>query len=226
MSRRRWPRCTCPPSSSRAHGMWSYHRRWPPPRRRHRRGRARDGGPDRPLRSADAPQAVAGAVRRVEAQAPERPGWRRGRGCHARSGWQAGGPMAIDFTFPPEVEDARQRMRAFVDEDIIPTEKRLLAEAGGRADWRAELDRLRERAPSSSCGCRTCRGTGAEPATVRRRWPPCRPRRPRPGGGRTSSTATPPMRATCTRCCTSAPTTRNSGTCSRCAKGACGRVSP
>jgi acyl-CoA dehydrogenase len=54
--------------------------------------------------------------------------------------------MAIDFTFPPEVEEARQRMRAFVDEDIVPTETRLLAEAGGRADWRAELDRLRTRA--------------------------------------------------------------------------------
>jgi len=54
--------------------------------------------------------------------------------------------MAIDFTFPPEVEDARQRMRAFVDEDITPTEQRLVADTAGRADWRAELDRLRARA--------------------------------------------------------------------------------
>jgi acyl-CoA dehydrogenase len=54
--------------------------------------------------------------------------------------------MAIDFTFPPEVEDARQRMRAFVDEDITPTEERLVADTAGRADWRAELDRLRSRA--------------------------------------------------------------------------------
>jgi acyl-CoA dehydrogenase len=54
--------------------------------------------------------------------------------------------MAIDFTFPPEVEEARQRMRAFVDEDIRPTEERLVADTAGRADWRAELDRLRARA--------------------------------------------------------------------------------
>jgi acyl-CoA dehydrogenase len=54
--------------------------------------------------------------------------------------------MAIDFTFPPEVEDARQRMRAFVDEDIRPTEDRLVSDTAGRADWRAELDRLRARA--------------------------------------------------------------------------------
>ncbi len=54
--------------------------------------------------------------------------------------------MAIDFTFPPEVEEARQRMRAFVDEDIRPTEERLVSDTAGRADWRAELDRLRARA--------------------------------------------------------------------------------
>jgi len=54
--------------------------------------------------------------------------------------------MAIDYTFPPEVEEARQRMRAFVDEDITPSEERLLSEAAGRGDWRAELDRLRSRA--------------------------------------------------------------------------------
>ena len=54
--------------------------------------------------------------------------------------------MAIDFTFPPEVEDARQRMRAFVDEDVRPTEERLSSDRAGRGDWRAELDRLRSKA--------------------------------------------------------------------------------
>jgi acyl-CoA dehydrogenase len=54
--------------------------------------------------------------------------------------------MAIDFTFPPEVEDVRGRMRAFIDEEVRPTERRLAAETAGRADWRAELDRLREEA--------------------------------------------------------------------------------
>lgn len=51
--------------------------------------------------------------------------------------------MAIDFTFPPDVEEARQDMRAFMESDVRPTEERLLAESAGRADWRGELDRLR-----------------------------------------------------------------------------------
>jgi len=51
--------------------------------------------------------------------------------------------MAIDFTFAPEVDDARQRMRAFMREEVGPTERRLAAEGAGRADWRAELQRLR-----------------------------------------------------------------------------------
>ena len=52
----------------------------------------------------------------------------------------------IDFTFAPDVEEARQRMRAFIDEEVRPTEERLISDASGRADWRAELDRLRARA--------------------------------------------------------------------------------
>jgi acyl-CoA dehydrogenase len=51
--------------------------------------------------------------------------------------------MAIDFTFPPDVEDARQRVRAFIDDEVGPTEKRLLEKGAGRGDWRAELDALR-----------------------------------------------------------------------------------
>lgn len=50
--------------------------------------------------------------------------------------------MAIDFTFPPDVEDARQRMRSFMD-DVRSAEERLGKEGAGRADWRGELDRLR-----------------------------------------------------------------------------------
>jgi acyl-CoA dehydrogenase len=51
--------------------------------------------------------------------------------------------MAIDFTFTKDVEDARLRMREFVTGEVRPTEDRLLADGSGRADWRAELDRLR-----------------------------------------------------------------------------------
>jgi acyl-CoA dehydrogenase len=54
--------------------------------------------------------------------------------------------MAIDFTFSPDVEEARLRMRAFIEGDVIPTEERLIKDASGRADWRAELDRLRDQA--------------------------------------------------------------------------------
>ncbi|MFC0082126.1 acyl-CoA dehydrogenase family protein [Aciditerrimonas ferrireducens] len=54
--------------------------------------------------------------------------------------------MAIDFTFPPEVEEARQRVRAFMDEEVRPTEQRLSEARAGRAEWRAELDRLRQEA--------------------------------------------------------------------------------
>ena len=54
--------------------------------------------------------------------------------------------MAIDFTFDADVEDARTRMRAFMDEDVRPAEERLIADASERGDWRAELDRLRARA--------------------------------------------------------------------------------
>jgi acyl-CoA dehydrogenase len=51
--------------------------------------------------------------------------------------------MAIDFTFAPDVEEARLRMRAFIDGEVRLTEEQLFAETSGRADWRAELDRLR-----------------------------------------------------------------------------------
>jgi acyl-CoA dehydrogenase len=54
--------------------------------------------------------------------------------------------MAIDFSFDPDVEEARMRMRAFVDDDVRPTEERLSADGSGRGDWRAELDRLRAKA--------------------------------------------------------------------------------
>jgi acyl-CoA dehydrogenase len=54
--------------------------------------------------------------------------------------------MAIDFTFPPAVEDTRRRMAAFMAGDVRTTEARLKAEAAGRADWRSELDRLRAEA--------------------------------------------------------------------------------
>ncbi|HAM03666.1 MAG TPA: acyl-CoA dehydrogenase [Acidimicrobiaceae bacterium] len=54
--------------------------------------------------------------------------------------------MAIDFTFPPDVEEARQHMRTFMDGEVRAAEDRLLAEDAGRADWRGALDGLRDEA--------------------------------------------------------------------------------
>ncbi len=54
--------------------------------------------------------------------------------------------MAIDFTFAPDVEEARLRMRTFIEDDVRSAEDDLMQQAAGRADWRAELDRLRQRA--------------------------------------------------------------------------------
>jgi acyl-CoA dehydrogenase len=54
--------------------------------------------------------------------------------------------MAIDFTFPPDVEKARVRVRDFIDGEIVPTEARLLADGAGRGEWRSALDDLRAKA--------------------------------------------------------------------------------
>ncbi len=48
--------------------------------------------------------------------------------------------MAIDFTFARDVEEVRQRMRAFMDDEVRPTETRLTSEAAGRGEWRVALD--------------------------------------------------------------------------------------
>ena len=75
------------------------------------------------------------------------------------------------------------------------------SDAHGRRqdDRRAAQGRPRR---SGSCGCRTCRPSGAAWGSARRRWRPCRPRRPRCRSGRSCSTPRRPTRATSTRCCT------------------------
>lgn len=53
--------------------------------------------------------------------------------------------MAIDFTLPAEVEEARSLIRKFLDNEVLPTEERLFA--GGRSmDWRGEIQGLRDKA--------------------------------------------------------------------------------
>jgi acyl-CoA dehydrogenase len=54
--------------------------------------------------------------------------------------------MAIDFTFPPDVDEAREHIRAFIQDEIESTEKRLTAEQADHSEWRTALHSLRDRA--------------------------------------------------------------------------------
>jgi acyl-CoA dehydrogenase len=54
--------------------------------------------------------------------------------------------MAIDFTFPPEVEDRRRRLRGFMDEEVRPAEEKLAADRAHRSDFVRAILELRERA--------------------------------------------------------------------------------
>ncbi|HET6305390.1 MAG TPA: acyl-CoA dehydrogenase family protein, partial [Myxococcota bacterium] len=53
--------------------------------------------------------------------------------------------MAIDFTLPPEVLEARDRIRAFMQSEMAPTEAHLREKNDLRA-WRPALQELREKA--------------------------------------------------------------------------------
>jgi acyl-CoA dehydrogenase len=54
--------------------------------------------------------------------------------------------MAMDFTFPPEVEEIRRRVREFMEAEVRPAEEKLRAEGGDRRALRAAVIELRERA--------------------------------------------------------------------------------
>lgn len=53
--------------------------------------------------------------------------------------------MAIDFTLPPEVQEVRERVRAFIEGEVEPTLERL-REGGDVRAWRPALQGLREKA--------------------------------------------------------------------------------
>ncbi len=53
--------------------------------------------------------------------------------------------MAIDFTLPPEVREIRERVHAFLEQEVAPSEARLEA-AGDLRAWRPALGELREKA--------------------------------------------------------------------------------
>ena len=128
--------------------------------------------------------------------------------------------MSIDFTLSPEHEALRVRVRTFIDDVVRPNDV-----APARARPRAFG------APSPPPGHARHREVGGDVAAahaggVGRHG--ARARRAGDGAGRggedarrarSSSTARRPTRATCTRCCTGAPTSRRSSTSGRCATG-------
>src|SRR3990172_3768671 len=54
--------------------------------------------------------------------------------------------MPIDFNLPPEVEEVRQRVRQFMEEDVGPTEEKLRQNEADRNAYVREIVRLRQRA--------------------------------------------------------------------------------
>jgi acyl-CoA dehydrogenase len=56
--------------------------------------------------------------------------------------------MAIDFTFSPEIEQVRSKVRAFVEGEVRPAEAKISAEGGDRSGWLRLIVKLRERAKS------------------------------------------------------------------------------
>jgi acyl-CoA dehydrogenase len=54
--------------------------------------------------------------------------------------------MAIDFTFPPEVEDVRRQVSDFMDGEVRPAVEKAEADEADRNAWRRVIGELRERA--------------------------------------------------------------------------------
>ena len=118
--------------------------------------------------------------------------------------------MAIDFSLSPELVEIRAKMRTFIDEVVRPIEARI--DENDRKSLIEGIVEMRKAAQEQGL------------------WLPHMP--PEWGGmglghvalamvqaeagkhrlGPWISTARPPTRATCTRCCTGAPTSRRSGT--------------
>jgi acyl-CoA dehydrogenase len=54
--------------------------------------------------------------------------------------------MAIDFSFPPEVEEVRLRVRSFMDTEVRPAVEKVEADNGGRDAWIRVIVELRQKA--------------------------------------------------------------------------------
>jgi len=54
--------------------------------------------------------------------------------------------MGIDFSFPPEVEDVRRKVRQFMDREVRPASERVAAARGDRSAWVSLIGELRRKA--------------------------------------------------------------------------------
>jgi acyl-CoA dehydrogenase len=54
--------------------------------------------------------------------------------------------MAIDFSFPPEVEEVRSRVRDFMEREVRPAADRVAAGGGDRSAWLGVIGELRRKA--------------------------------------------------------------------------------
>ncbi|HVE94576.1 MAG TPA: acyl-CoA dehydrogenase family protein [Acidimicrobiales bacterium] len=54
--------------------------------------------------------------------------------------------MAIDFSFAPDIEDVRQRVRAFMDDEVRPAEEKVRADGDDRGAWIRAIVELRGKA--------------------------------------------------------------------------------
>jgi acyl-CoA dehydrogenase len=61
--------------------------------------------------------------------------------------------MAIDFSFPPEVEQVRRRVRDFMEREVRPASDRMTAAGGDRSAWVGLIGELRGRAREQGLWC-------------------------------------------------------------------------
>src|SRR5512145_2781346 len=54
--------------------------------------------------------------------------------------------MPVDFELAPEIQDVRNRVRTFMNEEVRPMEEKLSSNGADRNAYRMEIGRLRERA--------------------------------------------------------------------------------
>src|SRR3954452_16432025 len=143
------------------------------PRARRAAPRRRDGAPGagrgrpphaaRPARLHDRPRAP-GSARRVDRPRPRRRGRRahrqrrpgglpdpaaRAAGAAAPVGGQVpfpvGGPVVIDFTVPPELDELLRRIKAYISEEVLPAESEIADPDDLLTSWDV-VERLRDRA--------------------------------------------------------------------------------